>query len=192
MAACGGNSGKGVAGPTTVASTPTSVASVPTTSAPAASSPTTARAGAGTVPSTTPAPLAEQPLGPTALRDTANMEPSFDKATINGVSYTSALFLRPSSSVSSSNGSDRRVEIDAGRSHKRFIGDLGIPDTQKSNAAYKVEISLDSAAAVFSTEVRFGETKKVDLDITNALRIKIVVSPITCCDYLAIGSPRFV
>ena len=140
----------------------------------------------------TTASLAEQPVDKGLLRDTVNMDAQFDKATINGVSYTTALFLKPSEYLSSSGGSDRRVEIDAGRNRKRFIGDLGIPDTEKSTAAYKVEVSLDNAAPVFSTEVHFGETKKIDLDITNVLRVKIVVSPITCCPFVAIGSPRFV
>ncbi|MGI8686632.1 MAG: NPCBM/NEW2 domain-containing protein [Acidimicrobiales bacterium] len=115
------------------------------------------------------------------------MDARFDKGTINGVSYTNALYLHP---LQYASGPERRVEIDAGRSRKRFLGDLGIPDTEASTSAYKVDISLDGAAPIYSTELKFGETKKIDLDITNVLRIKILVSSISGYAYLAIGSPR--
>lgn len=111
----------------------------------------------------------------------------FEQSTINGVSYANALLISICSRA-------ERVEINAGRGRSRFLGELGVPDDQRSASAYKVDVSFDVAAPVLSTEVRFGETRRLDLDVTNVLRIRIVVSPIAegCGNgSLAIGNPRF-
>jgi hypothetical protein len=143
--------------------------------------------GAGTVPTTTTMQPAETPIDANDIRDRERLGYTFGSTRMNGVSYPSALVLQPDQYTRGLG----RLEIDAGRAHTRFLGDLGIPDTEHSSTAYKVEISLDDAAPVFSTEVRFGETKSIDLDVTRVLRIKIFVSPIACCDDVAIGNPRF-
>jgi hypothetical protein len=132
-------------------------------------------------------PPAEAAIESDGVRDRERLGYAFAATRMNGIAYSNALILEPDKY----NQGVGRIELDAGRSHVRFLGDLGIPDTERSSTAYKVEISLDDAAPVFSTEVRFGETRSIDLDITKALRIKILVSPIGCCDNLAIGNPRF-
>jgi hypothetical protein len=104
------------------------------------------------------------------------------------VAYSNALMMTPSESAS-------ELQINAGRSRKRFLGELGVPDDQPSGTVYKVEISMDTAAPVYSVDVRFGETKQIDLDVTNVLRIKIRLTSLSGMkDYrysqIAIGSPR--
>lgn len=85
-----------------------------------------------------------------------------------------------------------KVEINASRARKRFLGTLGIPDDQKSSSSHMVEISIDNAAPILSVIVNFGETKVIDLDVTNALRIRITVSTKTReSGTVAIGNPRF-
>lgn len=59
-----------------------------------------------------------------------------------------------------------------------------------------MDISLDNGPVVYSTVINFGESKNIDIDVTNALRIKVTVtskSANSCCtsEYLAIGNPRF-
>jgi NPCBM/NEW2 domain len=119
--------------------------------------------------------------------DQMGLSTSFDKANINGISYTNALLFDTS-------GASCSVEINAERNQKRFVGDLGIPDDQSSSAAYKVDISLDNAAPILSAEVHFGQTKKIDLDITNVLRIKLAITPLSTSNntaVIAIGNPAF-
>ena len=107
-----------------------------------------------------PAVLTSNPLtlAETAIDDRALVPQSddvsfrFGQSTINGVSYTNALLIRVIRS-----DYPGWVEINAGRSRSRFLGDLGVPDDQKSGSAYKVDVSFDNAAPVFSTEVYFGQ-----------------------------------
>jgi hypothetical protein len=148
----------------------------------------TSRSSCPVVPTSNPLTLAQ-----TAIDDRVLVPQSdgvgfrFGQSTINGVSYTNALLIRV-------NYPDYPgwVEINAGRSRHRFLGDLGVPDDQKSGSAYKVDVSFDNAAPIFSTDVRFGEKKRLDLNVTNVLRIRISISPIARSrGYLAIGNPRF-
>jgi len=109
----------------------------------------------------------------------------FEESTMNGVFYPNALVM----GVGSRPG---YVEINAGRSRSRFLGELGVPDDQRSESSYQVDVSFDNAAPVLSTEVRFGETRRLDLDVTNVLRIRISVSAIAGSrGNLAIGNLRF-
>lgn len=141
--------------------------------------------------SSRPEAPAPEPLTPaeTAIDDRTFVPEStvtfgFRESTINGVFYTNALVMsvhRPS-----------RIEIDAGRSRSRFLGEFGVPDNQKSGSAYQVDVSFDNAAPVLSKRVHFGETMRLNLDVTNMLRISISISPIARSrGYVAIGNPRF-
>ncbi len=104
---------------------------------------------------------------------------------MNGVDYPSALVMFSIREV-------RKLEIDAGRRQDRFRGSLGIPDDQDSDSAHQVDISLDGANPIYSAVVRFGETKEIDLDVTNVLRVRISVSSVGTEDgRLGIGSARF-
>jgi hypothetical protein len=160
-----------------------------TTAPPGASSSTTpTTVYRAPLPTTTSLPPAATALNEELVPEAEEIEHSFEGVTMNGVAYTNALLLVPYE--------DRgRVEINAGRSRRVFTGDFGIPDNAPSSSAYKVDISLDTSAPVYSAEIRFGETKKFSIDVTNVLRIKITVTTVTeipCCDgSLGIGNPRF-
>jgi len=176
--ACGGGSSD-KAGPTTTASTTTSTSSSSTTTT------STAPQVFGAVPTTTTLLPGMVPVR--SVAEEVGVDSAFRQTRINGVVYSNALVIYPSAYAN-----ERRLEIDAGRSYRTFVGDLGIPDDQKSSTAYKVDISLDGSAPTYSADVRFGETKKINLNITNVLRIKIVLTPISNSGgYVAIGDPGF-
>jgi hypothetical protein len=156
-------------------------------------------------PSATPSPTATESLAPAPSRESVPSTPppgaadtavtsllipentanyDFGQATINGVDYAQALKIYP-------RNSPLNVQIDAGRSKHRFVGSLGIPDNQSSTASYQVDISLDNAAPIYSAVVNFGETKNIDLNVTNALRIKItVLLKAGQSGEVAIGNPK--
>jgi cytoskeletal protein RodZ len=191
MAACSGGSPTAASTPTP---TPTSAAS---SSAPSPTEPSTPSATSSPTPSDTPTtapsrdPIPSTPTpGATDTPVTSLLIPEsttnydFSPTTINGVDYAQSLRI-------TSGNASVNVQIDAGRSHRRFTGSLGIPDNQSSSASYQVDISLDNAAPVYSTVVNFGEMKKIDLDITNALRIKITVLwKAGQAGVVAIGNPK--
>ena len=110
---------------------------------------------------------------------------SFGTRSINGTTYTDAMNAQLCSSPDPG-----RIEIDAGRDFGRFQGDLGVPDDEPSDSVYEVQISLDNGAPVFSSEIRFGEIRKIDLDVTEVLRIKIAITPLSRSRVIAIGNPR--
>lgn len=121
------------------------------------------------------------------VRQTSNLDHQFVQTRINGVDYSNALLMRPEST--SANGV---IQLDAGRSQTRFVGDLGIPDSQEDQTAYTVVISVDNAAPVLTTQIAFGQTKPINLNITNALRLKITITSLDRnYGYVAIGSPQF-
>lgn len=164
-----------------------------TTTAPSETTTTTSE------PTTTTGPTTTRPPVSTTLRSVGTDTPinassfvpegfaEFEQETINGVAYPNAMTI-PTSTYPT------KVEINAGRARKRFIGALGVPDTESSASVHHVEISLDDAPPVFSTDLKFGETKDIDLDVTNVLRIRITVLLTTrdpSYSSIAIGNPRF-
>jgi len=110
----------------------------------------------------------------------------FEQTALNGVLYSNALVI-------SGETTPQKVEINAGRSHKKFRGVLGVPDDGKSSASFQVDISLDGASPVFSAVINFGETKDIDIDIPNVLRVRITVvsKDSSYGGKVAIGNPRF-
>ncbi len=109
----------------------------------------------------------------------------FERATINGEAFATALIMQSSTSP-------LKLEINAGRTRKRFLGSLGVPDDEKASSSHQIDISLDNGPSILSFVVNFGELKAIDLDVTNALRIRItLVSKTTSGGRVAIGSPRF-
>lgn len=136
---------------------------------------------------TLPPAIADSEIGQTLVPESTTSY-DFQQETINGVAFPNALRIY-------STTSPKKVEINAGRSRKRFLGSLGIPDDAKSTSVHQVEISLDNGPPVFSTVLNFGETKTIDLDVTNVLRVRITVvskESSSSGGYLAIGNPRFV
>lgn len=117
--------------------------------------------------------------------DTTGGGTRIDQVTMNGVDYPAALVLYGDRNV-------EKIEINAGRRYERFRGSLSIPDTEDSDSSYQVDISLDGGNPAYSALVRFGETKEVDLEIDNVLRIKVeLVAVGEQGGYLGIGNPRF-
>jgi len=169
---------------TTVVTSAPSPATALTTTLPL--TPSTTAGARSLVPTTALPSVADARIGKSLIPE-ATTGYEVEPTTINGVQYANALRI----------GSQRtavKVEINASRSRQRFLGTLGIPDDQKSSTSIQVEISLDNAPAAFSTVVNFGETKKIDLDVTNALRVKVTVLTKTgesSSPVIAIGDPRF-
>lgn len=189
MVGCGGGDDKDVkvaaqATTTTVAPTTTEPVTTRVTSASSSTS-TSLTSGTRTpVTTTIPATPAEA-MVTDALIVESTASADVKPLSIDGVGYVNALQMYSGSSPG-------KAEINASRARKRFLGTLGIPDDQKSTSSHMVEISLDGAAPVFSVIVNFGETKAIDLDVTNVLRIRITVSSKTReSGTVAIGNPRF-
>lgn len=108
-----------------------------------------------------------------------------DQVTMNGVDYPAAVLLVGDRNVA-------KIEINAGRRYERFRGSLSVPDDEDSDSAYQVDISLDGGDPTFSTLVKFGETKEIDLKIDQVLRIKIEFVAVGNDDgRFGIGNPRF-
>lgn len=143
----------------------------------------------GSVSTPVPAPESDAAITEELVAETSSADVYFDQLRINGVDYPSALIMEPAFA----NNDEIQVQLDAGRRRKRFLGELGIPDKDPSQTVYRVDISFDTAAPILSTEVRFGETVPLNLDVTNVLRIKFTAYRLSeCCGgSVAIGSPRF-
>lgn len=190
LVACGGGDDEDVsAGQATT----TTVAPVTTqATAPLGPSTSTAIVTTTTLTSGTRSPVSTT-IAPTAADTVVNRSLVFESTTsydvtpsaINGTTYPNALLIY-------SDRNPDKIEIDAGRRRNRFLGTLGIPDKESSSAAHQVDISLDGAAPVFSTLIKFGESKPIDLDVTGILRIRITVSSQGGGNgYVGIGNPRF-
>jgi hypothetical protein len=186
-AGCGGGSSTANKATTTVSPTTTRTVPVVTTTT-ATTAPTDETT---TLPGTTFAPLTTSPtLTPSGasidrnfIPESSGMDYNFEQSTINGTTYTNALIMAPGQN----NGS---LQIGAERRYSHFTGSLGIPDSQASESAFTVSISVDGSAPVLSTQVHFGTTTPINLTITNALRIRISVTNIAhCCGTVAIGNP---
>ncbi len=137
----------------------------------------------GTVPTSTTLTQGGTPVSESLVPQTNAIDVTFRQTTINGVSYPTGLIM----GVGSSSG---ELQIAAERQYTHFTGQLGIPDDQNSDSAYMVSISLDNSAPVLSTQVHFGTTTPLNINITGALRIKIdAISISHCCGRVAIGNP---
>lgn len=189
MVGCGGGDDKVVnvaaqATTTTVAPTTTEPVTTRVTSTSSTTSTSLTSGGRSPVSTTIPATPADAMVTNALIVErtgSADIRP----LSIDGVGYVNALQIY-------SDSTPDKVEINASRARKRFLGTLGIPDDQRSTSSHMVEISLDNAAPVFSVIVNFGETKAIDLDVTNVLRIRITVSSKTReSGTVAIGNPRF-
>ncbi len=140
----------------------------------------------GPIPIPTPSRVAggSLPIDMSMIRE-SQLSARIEQATMNGVGYPYALIMRGYDDL-------RKLEINAGRTQKRFRGSLGVLDSERSDSAFQVDISLDGANPVYSALVTFGETKEVDLDVTNVLRIRISVTSVAnYSGYLGIGTARF-
>ncbi len=183
VAACGGTTTK----TTTATSLVTTTTAIPatTTSTTTSGGSTTTPAGRTPVTTSVKGSPADVEIGKDLVPE-ATATYTFKPAALNGTQYTNALVISASSSP-------EKIEINAGRSHAKFVGVLGVPDNGKSSSSFQVDVSLDGAAPAFSAVIGFGETKDINLDIPNVLRIKItVVSKDTSYDStVAIGNPHF-
>lgn len=190
VAACGGGDGGDEKSATTSSTTTSSTTSTSTSSSTTvATTSTTLTPRGGTVTTTSAAPVGDDPIDRSDIPEMSSMDVEFGQSTMNGTSYSNALILAPRCAGG-------YLEINAGRTHTRFRGDLSIPDDQLSSSAFRVEVSVDRAAPAFATEVRFGETRPIDIDVTGGLRVRITATPIEPqssydCPEAGIGNPRF-
>ena len=181
--ACGGGSTDTAESGDRVDATPTTESSAVTTTSAARGS----SSGYGTVATTTTVPTAsESALDPKSIVEKVGVDTRFERTSVNGTVYPNGLVIEPLPYRT-----EWRIEIDAGRDYTRFRGDLGITDDQPSSTFYRVEIVLDNGSPALSAEVRFGETKTIDLDVTNVLRIRIVLTP-NGYGKIALGNPRLI
>jgi len=189
--------GRGAPGATGATGAPSSPAPVPVASPTYPSLPPTPSPSPSDLPPSTgeqrlPVPTASATrAGEIAIdrtlipEDTAGS--SLERATMNGITYPNVLTIPTGCQP-------RKVEINASRVRHRFIAALGIPDDEPSASAVQVDISVDNAAPVLSTTIRFGELKDVDIDIAGGLRVKISVSSMAAnCNTVTVGlgNPRF-
>jgi hypothetical protein len=94
------------------------------------------------IPTSLPPAIAETYIDNSLIPEsTTNLD--FREATINGSDFTRAMWMGTS-------GTPRTVQIDAGRRRHRFLGSLGVPDSQASESSVKVDISLDTAPPILS------------------------------------------
>ena len=187
LVACGGGDDKAVgAGDQVTTTTVASPTTVATTATPATTTTTASLTTGNRSPvSTTIAPTTADAMVTDTLLVEKTNSADVRPLSIDGVGYVNALQMY-------SGPSPGKVEINAGRSRKRFLGTLGIPDDQRSTSSHQVEISLDNAAPALSVIVNFGESKPIDLDVTGVLRVRITVSSKTnTSGTVAIGNPRF-
>lgn len=184
LVGCGGGDDKKVSAADQV--TTTAAASSSTTLGTTLASTTTSlTTGGRSLVSTTIAPTQADAMVTEALIVESTNSIDIRPLSVNGIGYVNALQMYSAPNPG-------KVEINAGRSRKTFLGTLGIPDDQKSTSSHQVEISLDNAAPVLSVIVNFGESKPIDLDVTGVLRIRITISSkTTSSGTVAIGNPRF-
>ncbi len=114
---------------------------------------------------------------------------SVASSVVNGVSYPTALTMGISCDAL-----PHYIDIDAGRNKTQLKADLGIPDNREASDAYHVEVTLDGSAPVYTTELAFGQTKPLSLDIPGVLRVRISIATTTkgCGNkenYIALGNP---
>jgi hypothetical protein len=187
LAACGGDD-SATATPedpppklqvTTPSSTTTSTTKPSTTSSSSSSttstSSTTTSTSIGGTTSSTMKPISTNGGGTLLAKDRIPQQSvgygvDIEPATVNGVSYPTALVT---GITCSSSPRTESLEIDAGRAEKRFTGDLGIRDDQTSDSLVHVEVAVDDNPPIFVDDVAFGQTKKLDLDISGGLRVRI-------------------
>lgn len=180
FAGCGNGDGNAEGEPppaatSQAASTPPDEASVEPTDLETSLSPTPSRARDGSVALT-------REMVP---ENTTSFGIEIDQVTMNGVDYPAAVLLVGDRNVA-------KIEINAGRRYERFRGSLSVPDDEDSDSAFQVDISLDGGDPTFSTLVKFGETKEIDLKIDQVLRIKIEFVAVGNDDgRFGIGNPRF-
>ncbi|QBI20824.1 hypothetical protein ER308_15440 [Egibacter rhizosphaerae] len=78
-------------------------------------------------------------------------------------------------------GSPGFAEYDLARDYERFRATLGVRDDSTSDAEFRVIVSTDGNER-FRDRVRLGETVDLDVDLTDALRLRIEVEGIDDTD----------
>jgi hypothetical protein len=104
--------------------------------------------------------------------------PSAASLTINAKTYTHALYY----TSCDGNWADlftNTVGYDLGRGYTSFDTEVGITDDSAAGGTAKFEI-LGDGRLLGEATVGLGETKRLEADVTGVLRLKIVVSGLTC------------
>lgn len=156
-AACGGNE-SGTSQPTrTITKTPPTVTAT-------ASEPSAPSASAPTGPASQTQYLSDlDPLKSTQGVDTSTVE-------INGEGFARAVTL-----IVSAAGPVNSVEYNLGRHWDRFSATAGLRDDSPTGGKLTFEVSVDGKQE-FSETIPLGKSKKIDLDVSDALRMKLTVT----------------
>lgn len=67
------------------------------------------------------------------------------------------------------------VDYDLSRDYRKLLGTVGLEDGSAGDARYKVEIYGDRRN-LFTVDVGLGEPREIDLDITDVLRLQLLVT----------------
>lgn len=94
-------------------------------------------------------------------------------ASTNGEPYTHAVTIGASRYAQTAS-----AEYDLSRDYRRLVGLIGLGDRAVSGTAYKVEIYGDGRQ-LFSEDVVLGQTKPVDLDISDVLRLEVTATRVS-------------
>lgn len=109
-----------------------------------------------------------------------------DLVSINGQRFARSIYAAAESSTDS-------IEFDVGRDYSRLLTTIGAADDSSSSTeAVLYEVFADGQA-LFSRQLSFGQSEALDLNITNVLRLRFVVTRIQDAagiTYAAFGNPR--
>jgi hypothetical protein len=84
------------------------------------------------------------------------------------------------------------IEYDLGRDFLRFVASVGVTDTTPADVRVRIDVTLD-AVSIASVELGVGQALPLDVDVTEALRLRFTVSRTagTDCYDVGIGDGTF-
>jgi hypothetical protein len=84
------------------------------------------------------------------------------------------------------------IEYDLGRDFLRFVASVGVTDTTPADVRARVDVTLDGAP-VASADLGVGQALPLDIDVTDALRLRFTVARTagTDCYDVGIGDGTF-
>ena len=92
----------------------------------------------------------------------------YDSYGINGVQFRRGLKLQV-------NQFNSPPEFDMARAYKHLVGTVGTIDTGRANISMNVKIYVDGVIR-FNQNTSLGQSTRINLDVTNALRLKLLVT----------------
>ncbi|MGB7983272.1 MAG: protein kinase [Candidatus Nanopelagicales bacterium] len=102
--------------------------------------------------------------------------PDYEPVNVNGKNYVHTLLANDFWNCP---GGAESWEYDLGRSFTNFQGSVGLSDDSDSEAKVQAEIYSDGTR-LFNKSASLGNPAKFDVDVTNGLRLKLVMTPTEC------------